>query len=818
MNILKKFQALPILLALGLFPLWSWGLAEDAELLPEEEAFAFQAALLPDSRIEVRWEIADGYYMYRDKMSYDITGDGALSGTVELPPGKRKNDEFFGEVEVYMGSVSMVLPLKESSTAFTLVADGQGCNEPIGVCYPPMRHEVVFGPGGMQPNASAVPPNRDQLSLLPAKPLWAQLDSRQDADPAVELRKLLQPEAGSSDSAATSSRTVAGTPATNDTPESGGEAEDSIAALKSLLESGFPQPEFLPPEEAFQLTVEVVDGNTLHARFDVAEGYYLYRDKITFGGQGDARVGDYVLPDGEEKEDPFFGSSRVFKHPFTVPIDLQRTAADAGTMTLAAGYQGCAEQGICYPPSTQTISLSLPPMIVASVASERSVSLPGNGGFTGSLSSDSTDSSVRTGSLFSILAGALLAGLLLTFTPCVLPMIPILSGVIAGQGEKLTRARGGALACIYVLGTAVTYAAMGWLAGATGEQLQAYFQNVWAIGILAAVFVLMALSMFGLYEIQMPSAIQSRLQNRTSGFGGSYPMVFLLGLVSALIVGACVSPILISFLGIAVSRADPVLGAQMMVAMSLGMGVPLIALGFGAGYLLPKAGAWMETVKRFFGVLLVAVAIYLLGVLPEVPILLFWGAFFVIVSTYLGATQSLPDQSTGWHRFQKGIGILLLVWGIAALVGGFYGERNLLKPLPVGLFSMAQPTNATGTESGVFTTVDTISELDRQFVKAGQERKPVLLDYYADWCVDCVKMKQTTFKNPEVVRVLREHYLALQVDVTDPNDPDSRAIKKRFGVFGPPAVLFFDPEGHPLPDRSFYGYRAAEELLTLMNR
>ncbi|MEJ2176752.1 MAG: protein-disulfide reductase DsbD, partial [Gammaproteobacteria bacterium] len=414
--------------------------------------------------------------------------------------------------------------------------------------------------------------------------------------------------------------------------------------------------------------------------------------------------------------------------------------------------------------------------------------------------------------------GAFAAGLLLTFTPCVLPMIPILSGVIAGQGDRLTRSRGGILALVYVLGTAATYAVMGAVAGATGEQLQAYFQNVWAIGILAAVFVVMALAMFGMFELQMPAAIQSRLQSSTSKMSGSIPLVFILGLVSALIIGACVSPVLISFLGLAVTKADPILGAQMMFVMAMGMGLPLIALGFGAGYLLPRAGAWMESVKYVFGVMLIGVAIYLLGVLPQIPVLLLWGVFFIIVSTYLGATQSLPAGSSGWHRFGKGFGTVLLVWGIAALVGGFYGERDIFKPLPATLFQAgtAEQTQS-GAEAHLFTQVSDLAELEQEFSRAATENKRIMIDFYADWCVDCIKMDKSTFHDPSVTSILDTRYIALQVDVTDPNDEDTKAIKRKFGVFGPPAVLFFDSLGSPLDSKNFYGYQGPEQFLSLIS-
>ncbi len=818
MSLLTKPGLSRLSLLLIALPLLSWGQLEDQALLPEDEAFAFHAQRLPDHRLAVQWDIADGYYMYRDKMDFDLVGGHGFAGTVELPPGQPKEDEFFGAVEVYTGSFRMVLPLAETTAQFTLIAEGQGCNEPVGVCYPPLRHEIIFGADFGTTFSSTVRGEGGLVSQSGDQSLPIhELAGSGQTDPVAELKSLLQPTRQEADPDRSDLSPNDRSESIDEGRSNQTESQDPIEALKALLDGGFSQPDFLPPEEAFRLTAEMIDGNTLNAHFEVVDGYYLYRDKIAFATQGDARVGHYVLPDGKEKEDEFFGRSQVFTDSFSVPIDLLRPAPQAGSIVLNAQYQGCAEAGICYPPSTQSITLALPPLISTSAAAQ---SLPPPSDRQNSLNPSSNldaDPGPDTRSLWGILTGALLAGLLLTFTPCVLPMIPILSGAIAGQGEKLTRARGGALAVTYVIGTSVTYAAMGALAGATGEQLQAYFQNIWAIGILATVFFLMALSMFGLYEIQMPSAIQSRLQSRTMSLGGSYSMVFILGLVSALIVGACVSPILISFLGLAVSRADPWLGAQMMLAMAMGMGVPLIALGFGAGHLLPKAGAWMERIKHIFGILLIAVAIYLLGVLPEVPVLLLWGVFLVIISIYLGATQSLQEGASGWQRLAKGVGTVLLVWGIAALIGGFHGKRDLLQPLP----TQWAANNWQGTQSGdkahVFTQIRNTTELDQQFIRARQDNRHIVLDYYADWCVDCLKMEKTTFQDPRVVQVLEERYIALQVDVTDPTDSDARAVKKRFGVFGPPAVLFFDPQGHRLPDLGFYGYRDPTEFLALIN-
>jgi thiol:disulfide interchange protein DsbD len=800
------FQLITLICSALFWPLLSLALTDETELLPEDQAFAFHAELLPDNELEVRWTIADGYYMYRDKIGYQIDGQNALATALQLPEGKKKNDELFGEVEVYTGIFKLTLPLKNDG-AFTLVADGQGCNEPVGVCYPPITHNISFDPAS----------GGNLVSTTQSSPAPSGNSKFGQTEQGTELLTALVNETAESNPSMQSSSSRIPAPAPDtikmaqaEKDEQSAPQVDSIQQLRDLLSSGFEQPEYLAVDDAFKLSLKQVDAQTLQANFEIASGYYLYRDKMNFVGVGDIGIEQGNLPEGEVKEDEYFGRTSVFRESIEFPLTLERADNVATQLVVKANYQGCAEQGICYPPVTKSFTFELPTLIANAEAQASETAL---------VRSNETTSAVKSGSFMSLLLGAFAAGILLTFTPCVLPMIPILSGVIAGQGDRLTRSRGGILALVYVLGTAATYAAMGAIAGATGEQLQAYFQNVWAIGVLAAVFVVMALAMFGMFELQMPAAIQSRLQSSSSKMSGSIPLVFILGLVSALIIGACVSPVLISFLGLAVTKADPILGAQMMFVMAMGMGLPLIALGFGAGYLLPRAGAWMETVKYVFGVMLIGVAIYLLGVLPQVPVLLLWGVFFIIVSTYLGATQSLPEGSSGWHRLGKGFGTVLLVWGIAALLGGFYGERDIFKPLPATLFQAGTVQQAqSGPETHLFTQVSDLAELEQQFTRAATENKRIMIDFYADWCVDCIKMEKSTFEDQSVVSILEERYIALQVDVTDPNDEDTKAIKKKFGVFGPPAVLFFDSLGTPLDSKNFYGYQDPEQFLSLISK
>ena len=354
--------------------------------------------------------------------------------------------------------------------------------------------------------------------------------------------------------------------------------------------------------------------------------------------------------------------------------------------------------------------------------------------------------------MLTLLLAAFIAGLLLTFTPCVLPMIPVLSSILAGQGQSLTRTKGGLIAFSYVLGTSVTYAAMGALAGATGDQLQAYFQNIWAIGLLSTLLVIMAIAMFGAFQFQMPGAVQERIQRRTKTLVGSVPLVFMLGLISALIIGACVSPVLISVLGIAITSGSALLGAELMFTMSIGMGLPLIALGVGAGHLVPRAGPWMEKIKHGFGVMLIALAIYILGTLPQIPVLLLWGSFFIMLSVFAGTTRRNDSLVSNWQRLEKGAGIILLVWGIMLIAGGLTGQRDIFRPLPPSLFNntsgvdvstdMTQSDRISGDS---FIRISDLAELQQQLLVAGSNNRKVLIDYYADWCVDCARMEKTTF-------------------------------------------------------------------------
>jgi thiol:disulfide interchange protein DsbD len=371
------------------------------------------------------------------------------------------------------------------------------------------------------------------------------------------------------------------------------------------------------------------------------------------------------------------------------------------------------------------------------------------------------------------------------------------------------------LAVAYVLGTAVTYAIMGALAGATGEQLQSYFQNVWAIGAITLVFVLMALSMFGLFTIQLPSFIQSRLNAESQGIkGGNMGMVFLLGMISALILGACVSPVLISFLSVAISTSDATLGALTMFSLALGMGVPLVLLGFGAGYLVPKAGMWMDKVKYFFGVLLLGVAIMIFSTLELVNTLLFWGVYAVAISIYLGATQRLSLKSNGWEKLQKAFATVLLIWGTILMVGAGYGEQDIYHPLPKASVTYVEKGNNKIKLSGEmpFEEIANITAYDIKRRQAMDENKTMLIFFHTDTCPVCKHLRDTTYKDKRVQEKLKKDYVAVSVNMTDKTDKKIEEIKQMFQIFGPPGFVFIGSDGKELKDEKFYGYQEPEEF------
>ena len=571
----------------------------------------------------------------------------------------------------------------------------------------------------------------------------------------------------------------------------------TLFVLFSLLISLAHGEEFLDPAVAFKPSLQALDAQTVEVSYAIAKGYYLYRDKFRFVVEGETvTLGTPDFPKGKEHNDENFGKVEVYYQNVVIRLPVERTASGPLTLKLKLTAQGCADAGVCYPPQSQTLAVELPDPASAP---------PAASGASGD-SSGTIAATLKNSGFWVNLAFFFLAGLGLSLTPCVFPMIPILSGIIAGQGHKISHARGFLLSLTYVLGMAITYAAAGIAAGLSGTLLAAALQSPWVLGSFALIFVILSGSMFGFYELQLPSALQSKLSEESGHLqGGRGIGVFAMGALSALIVGPCVAAPLAGALLYIGKTGDVVLGGTALFVMALGMGVPLLIVGLSAGTLLPKAGAWMEAVKKGFGVLLLATAVWLVSpVIPAVAQMLAWAALLIIPAIYLHALDPLPPHARGWHRFWKGIGIVMLLTGAALLIGTLAGGRDPLQPL-AGWRGQA----IAGEERHLpFVAVTSVNDLEAQVRTAGQ---PVMLDFYADWCVSCKEMERFTFSEPAVQAKLAGFKL-LKADVTA-NTPEDKALLARFGLFGPPGTIFFDKNGQETKSARVVGFQDAASFV-----
>jgi len=578
--------------------------------------------------------------------------------------------------------------------------------------------------------------------------------------------------------------------------------------LLFLLSALLHADEFLDPAVAFQPSARALDGQTIEVRFAIAPDYYLYRDKFRFAAEpATVQLGTAILPPGKEKHDETFGKVEVYYQEAVIRLPVERNSSGPLPLTLKVTSQGCADAGICYPPQQQKLSLELPDPATAPVATPASnVPVAEESGRIAQL--------FRHASFWLLVGSFFGFGLLLSLTPCVFPMIPILSSIIVGSGRDghgVSHARGFSLSLAYVLGMAITYAAAGIAAGLTGTLLAVTLQNPWVLGSFAAVFVLLSLSMFGFYEIQLPVFLQSKVSEEASHLrGGSLPGVAAMGALSAIIVGPCVAAPLAGALLYIGQTGDAALGGAALFSMGLGMGTPLLAVGVSAGTLLPKSGAWMEAVKKAFGVILLATAVWLVSpVIPAVVQMLSWALLLIVPAIYLHALDPLPPHAKGWQRFWKGIGIVMLLLGAAILLGTLAGSRDPLQPLSV-LRSSAADSEA---RSLPFTRVRSLAELESRIAAAGQ---PILLDFYADWCVSCKEMERFTFADPRVQAKLAGWTL-LQADVTANSEAD-KALLQRFKLYGPPGIIFFDRTGREIEGVRVVGFQDAEAFLGLLSR
>lgn len=570
-------------------------------------------------------------------------------------------------------------------------------------------------------------------------------------------------------------------------------------AHADLFSFGGKKTTFLPADKAFVLEVHAVDQHTLLASFNVTPDYYLYRNKITFSVANDKfHIARVDLPKGEPKNDPNFGQLEVYHQSFQAKIVLDKVDT-VQPLTLNASYQGCSDKGLCYPPIDKTFNVEFVQTLSAGPSTViEKPNVPDN---------DNTQIAkiFKGGNFWLIVSFFFGAGLLLALTPCVFPMIPILSGIIVGRGHKINHTHAFILSLAYVLGMAITYAIAGVAAGYSGNLLSNALQTPWVLGSFAAIFVVLSLSMFGFYELQLPSALQSKLSDTSNKLhGGHLSGVFAMGALSAIIIGPCVAAPLAGALLYISQTHDAILGGTALFVLALGMGAPLLLIGTSAGALLPKVGAWMENVKRFFGVLMLAMAIWIVSPVISVMLqMLLMAALLIFSAIYLHALDSLPHNARGLAKLGKGLGIIALLLGVAYLIGAMSGARDVLRPLGNIVHASAEPPANLS-----FSRIKNIAELDARISQANG--RVVMLDFYADWCVSCKEMERLTFSDASVQAKLKNAVL-LQADVTA-NDADDKALLQRFQLFGPPAILFFAAQGKELTDLRVTGYQDAAQF------
>ncbi|MDD2660397.1 MAG: protein-disulfide reductase DsbD [Methylococcales bacterium] len=714
------------------------GALADEEFMPPDQAFRISAKAVTAGQLEISWDIADGYYLYRNKIQFKSKTEQIPTLTPVFPEGETKHDENFGEIVIYRKNLRIPVSLiaEGPASSIQLLAQYQGCAD-RGLCYPPQKRTFDIN--------------------LP------------EARPVANVNPL-----------------------------------DRLAKKLPGLKANPAQNELLPAEQAFRFFATVKDAATLHVNWEIAKGYYLYREKIQLEltDAGGNQLGKYSIPRGEPIQDEAFGRVETFHNELGFDLPLIRANSSAQIITLQAKFQGCADRGVCYPPMTQKIDLELPAtQVITPIAdSKPSPELS---------EQDQIVQSLRDDSLAMTLLSFFGFGLLLSMTPCIFPMIPILSGIIVGHGNRITTARAFFLSLSYVAASALTYTLFGILAALFGSNLQAAFQQPWIIGLFSAIFVLLSLSMFGFYSMELPNSLKTRLHNSSVKHqDGSLLGAAIMGALSSLIVGPCVAPPLAGALIYIGQTGDAVLGGGALFAMGLGMGVPLLLLGASAGKLLPKAGSWLNSTKAVFGVVMLAVAVWMLSrILPPAVTILLWAMLLILPAIYLNAIDPLPENSSGWRKLWKGVGLMMLAYGLLLLIGFSMGNNNPLKPLQRFGLNPAQAA-----EQGlVFEKVESLPALEARIKQASANHQPVMLDFYADWCISCKEMETYTFTNPKVKQAL-DGFVLLRADVTK-NSDDDKALLTKFKLIGPPAILFFGPDTLENITHRVIGYQDAETFI-----
>jgi thiol:disulfide interchange protein DsbD len=717
------------------------------EFLRPDIAYRY-AARVEGDHIVVAWTIEPGYYLYKKKMGVLSATPGVQLGEPVWPKGEDHTDEYFGTQEIYRGRIEVSVPFTVAGARpakLPLELRLQGCAD-AGLCYPPQKWQT-------------------EVAL---------------------------PAAGSA----------------------AGKSSGLGALLGKKSAAGAGQNDFLPPDEAFRFGAGLPQADSIPLTWVIADGYYLYKNRISVESTTpNVQLGKPLLPQGKPKHDEYFGDTEVYYEVLEATLPVARAASnDAQPVQLKVTYQGCAEGGLCYNPITKQATVELPATSTATALPADARSAPGEGAGPMVAEQDSLAAIVRHGNIGVLIGLFFLGGLVLSLTPCVLPMIPILSGIIVGQGDRITPWRGFSLALTYVQGMALTYAAAGAVFAAVFKTApQATFQQPWILITFALLFVALALAMFGAYNLQLPSSLQTRLTNISNEQKtGTYVGTFIMGALSALIVTACVAPAIVGALSVIAQSGSVSRGALGLYATGIGMGAPLLIVGASAGALLPKVGPWMDAVKSLFGVMFLGVAIYILGpILPDVLSMLLWSVLAIISGFWIFSLQR-RDGSPAPSPV-RGFGLLIMIYGILLLIGVGSGGRDPTAPL-ANVRQMTAPGGAVATPEHAlaFQRIKTVADLDRAIASANAAGKTVMLDFYADWCASCKEMEKYTFTDPAVQAALVNAVL-LQADVTA-NDEADKALLARFEIFGPPTIAFFGSDGVERKNFRLVGFAPASRF------
>ena len=723
----------------------------NASLLPANEAFGLNAQLA-DNNIELDWRISSGYFVVKESIEISVAEPNQVDSAV-FPPAIPTVDAFLGNINIYRDDQTVILPLLgETTSDLALTIVFEGCAD-LGICYPPITKNIKL-----------------------SAPINSQT---QDSSNAT-------------------------------TPDSSAAVEVPTGSLKA----GGP----LPVDQAFNLDVVAIDAQTLNVRWLVHEDYYLYKDKIAINIEG-ASIARIAYPDATLKNDEFFGQVSIYDRPTEILVTLEDVSS--GEVTLSVEYQGCWKGGVCYPPQQEYYNLSLLDNSAADTSQKISSTGPSQEGiatlpaaFEQINKEELTAKELFQKGGLALVIGAFLAGLALSYTPCVYPMVPILSGIIIGQKNSPSTLKAILMSLVFVVSMSSAYGLIGATAGyfGAGVNIQAVLQNPWVLVFFGLIFIVLAFSMFGYYDIQLPKKLQSKITHISNKQnGGSYAGVAIMGFLSALIIGPCVTPFLATALSYVIADGSAAKGAIALFTMGVGMGVPLIVIcGWGINA-LPKSGPWMDTVKHVFGVLMLAVTLYLLDriISPFVSLAL-WASLLTIAPIALGAITPLDKQSSSWRRIFKAVNLIVLGYGVLLWLLVARGGGNMYQPLADWDYN----ANNQIAQSVEFELLQSEEQLNRLIANTQDNNNLIVLKFYADWCVSCKTLERKVFSDRDVINNL-DNALALTADVTD-NTESNKALLARFDIAGPPAILFFQ-NGKEVRSQRIIGDISAKDFLRRLN-